>query len=435
MRKPSSSGRSVSFGSSGDAVGIPADQSPPSWVGSVAFCGWLYKRGAGYRPTSSVLTGKKQKTFNQILQKVKGNKEKARYFVLHGGSLLYFQSTPDTLEEVKLKVECKGNVDLHDVTAILTFNDEPTSFALQTRARTFHFRAVTPSGVVAWVESLHEMVDSLSAGDGSSKTMARGAAMLNSSPFDLVTAAQCVTMAMEHSITGKASSAADGGGAGSGSSSPRRLPSIPPTPLSAISAADCGAENVTGNVEGTSPGLISVFAPKVFTALRAHWGCTEQAFEHSICHSTLNAAGGGAGRSGSLFFFSWDQHFVTKSISKAEVLVLQQMLLEYVQHVQKYPNTMLPRFLSLIQVQISAKTAIYAMTMTNVFDTPLPLHHKFDMKGSSVGRHTKDSAAEECVSIEGHVPTLKDINFTQSALQVRPLRVASLALLSPACTM
>ena len=73
---------------------------------------------------------------------------------------------------------------------------------------------------------------------------------------------------------------------------------------------------------------------------------------------------------------------MTKSITKQEVLVLQAMLLEYVQHVYKYPNTMLPRFLSLVQVQISAKQAIYAVTMTNVFDTPLPLHHKFDMKVS-----------------------------------------------------
>jgi hypothetical protein len=381
MRKPagrdSTLQRGVSFGAAAAEAMIPSDSKAPSWASSVAHCGWLYKRGAGYRPTSSAMTGQKKKTIGQMLQKVKGTKEKARYFVLTTADLLYFPAVPGQIEEVTEKTECRGGVDLHEVTAILTFADEPTSFALQTPARTYHFRAENAEIKMMWVNKLQQQVDAFSApasagGDGaadgdaderSSSMVKEG--MLKSSPFESTTPAECVTRAMKHSIRrARSSSASDG-------ATPRASTSTAHPSLDAIGEAECADEAFTSNAEGTEPGLISTFAPGVFGALRSHWGCTDRAFEHSLCYQTLTAAGGGAGRSGSLFFFSWDQHFVTKSITKQEVLVLQAMLLEYVQHVNKYPNTMLPRFLSLVQVQISAKQAIYAVTMTNVFDTPV----------------------------------------------------------------
>ena len=299
MRKPagrdSTLPRGVSFGATAADTLIPADTKQPSWASSVAHCGWLYKRGAGYRPTSSAMTGIKKKTLGQMLQKVKGNKEKARYFVLTTADLLYFPAVPGRIEEVTERTECRGGVDLHEVTAILTFADEPSSFALQTPARTYHFRAESAEITAAWVNKLQRQVDAFSApasaaegdADERSSSMVKEG-MLMSSPFDSTTPAECVTQAMKHSIrrarsSSSSSSASDG--ATPRASTPRA--STAQLSLDVIGEAECGEEAFTSNAEGTEPGLISTFAPGVFGALRSHWGCTDRAFEHSLCYQTL----------------------------------------------------------------------------------------------------------------------------------------------------
>jgi len=58
---------------------------------------------------------------------------------------------------------------------------------------------------------------------------------------------------------------------------------------------------------------------------------------------------------------------------------------------------------------MTSREKLYFVVMANMFNTPFPIHHKYDLKGSWVGRETTAEAPGQC---------LKDVDFTKSKMKI-----------------
>ena len=61
----------------------------------------------------------------------------------------------------------------------------------------------------------------------------------------------------------------------------------------------------------------------------------------------------------------------------------------YLQYCHSNPKTHLPRFYACVSVSgldPKSSTPERYVLMTNVFDSPLPVHARYDLKGSTIGR-------------------------------------------------
>ena len=96
------------------------------------------------------------------------------------------------------------------------------------------------------------------------------------------------------------------------------------------------------------------------------------------------------GKSGSFFYYSSDGKYMVKTITHTEHLFFRRILEKYYSHMVQNPDTMLVRFLGAHQIRQGKHSkmvkSIYFVLMGNIFDTPLKIHRRYDLKGSWVGR-------------------------------------------------
>ncbi|KAG2488884.1 hypothetical protein HYH03_012678 [Edaphochlamys debaryana] len=130
------------------------------------------------------------------------------------------------------------------------------------------------------------------------------------------------------------------------------------------------------------------YAPSTFRRLRESAGLDASSYMLSLCsdHALRHLAS--PGKSGSFFFLSQDERFFVKTMARCELEVLLAMLPAYHRHVEDHPHTLLSRFFGLHAVTTPSGRKFRFVVMSNIFRTPLPLpvHLKFDLKGSTLGR-------------------------------------------------
>eukprot|EP01103_Thecamoeba_quadrilineata_P013151 TRINITY_DN3560_c0_g1_i4.p1 TRINITY_DN3560_c0_g1~~TRINITY_DN3560_c0_g1_i4.p1 ORF type:complete len:623 (+),score=94.12 TRINITY_DN3560_c0_g1_i4:552-2420(+) len=150
------------------------------------------------------------------------------------------------------------------------------------------------------------------------------------------------------------------------------------------------------------------YAPRVFRRLRKMAGVTEDEYLISLGLeqvlgnflignlSTLSVKPS-EGKSGSLFFYSWNGSFLVKTISRFEKSTLLKMLPAYFQYLEQNPRSLLTRFLGFFKLN----KHIF-IVMGNILDpeTPFPPNQIFDLKGSTYGRQ---SSSKQSIK--------KDLNF------------------------
>ena len=175
-------------------------------------------------------------------------------------------------------------------------------------------------------------------------------------------------------------------------------------------------EYVAPNVKATSCDdvLAADYAPDVFYSLRQLFGVSEYSYQRSLCKDSLLGSDTGAGASGSIFFLSFDNRYIVKSLPKKELDKLRAILLEYHQHMIKYPNSLLPKFLGLYKIKIGKKWR-RVVVMNNAFYTPFEVHQKYDLKGSTVSRTVSDEK-QAAAAEKGKTAVLKDSNLQTSVL-------------------
>jgi len=146
------------------------------------------------------------------------------------------------------------------------------------------------------------------------------------------------------------------------------------------------------------------FCPDVFEDLRMRWNIDDNDMLNSILEG-LSGGGEGDGKSGMLFFTSKDKKYVIKTLKKVELDFFQSFLHDYAIHMSTNPNSLICRFMGVFKVlrRLDNDPMIFVV-MNNVFDTPLPIDSKFDLKGSTRNRIVSPSKVKA-----GTVG--KDLNF------------------------
>ncbi|KAJ3105392.1 Phosphatidylinositol 5-phosphate 4-kinase type-2 alpha [Phlyctochytrium planicorne] len=145
--------------------------------------------------------------------------------------------------------------------------------------------------------------------------------------------------------------------------------------------------------------------------LRKSFGYSTEAIRRSLSNPCLAELT--EGKSESVFLKTSDGKFLFKTVRGNEADNLKHILPDYLAYCQKNHDTFLPKYLGLYSFEIVSRPSsgnfqssysslptkddaiLSALTrhftvvlMANVFDSDLPIHRKFDFKGSAVGRQT-----------------------------------------------
>ncbi|XP_072775635.1 phosphatidylinositol 5-phosphate 4-kinase type-2 gamma isoform X2 [Taeniopygia guttata] len=142
------------------------------------------------------------------------------------------------------------------------------------------------------------------------------------------------------------------------------------------------------------------YCPQVFRNLRERFGVDDQDYQVSLARCPPRGAGGGR-----RLLLSADRTLVLKELSSEDVADVHGLLARYHQYVvQCHGHTLLPRFLGMYRVSVDSEDT-YLLVMRNLFSHRLPVHRKYDLKGSLVDREASDKEKGK------ELPTLKDVDF------------------------
>lgn len=166
------------------------------------------------------------------------------------------------------------------------------------------------------------------------------------------------------------------------------------------------------------------FAPLVFQRIRTSFGINQDEYLHSVGPEQLlgNMVLGNLsslselsseGKSGAFFYYTADGKYMMKTVTQQEHSLLSRMLKAYYDHITQNPGTLIVRFLGLHCLSLkrenkgrflSSAEKLHFVVMGNMFNTPLEIHRRYDLKGSWVGRQTSAENFDPSVA-------LKDVDF------------------------
>jgi hypothetical protein len=94
-----------------------------------------------------------------------------------------------------------------------------------------------------------------------------------------------------------------------------------------------------------------IYAPMAFRYFRDLFGIQPDDFLISMCDSPLKELSN-AGASGSIFYLTLDDEFITKTVQHKEAEFLQKLLPGYYMNLNQNPRTLLPKFFGLYCYQV-----------------------------------------------------------------------------------
>ncbi|KAK3525340.1 hypothetical protein QTP86_030051 [Hemibagrus guttatus] len=147
------------------------------------------------------------------------------------------------------------------------------------------------------------------------------------------------------------------------------------------------------------------YAPIAFRYFREMFGIRSDDYLYSLCNDPLIELSN-PGASGSLFYVSSDDEFIIKTVQHKEAEFLQKLLPGYFMNLNQNKRTLLPKFYGLYCIQAGGKN-IRLVVMNNLLPCAVPMHLKYDLKGSTYKRRA--SPKERMKSL----PTYKDLDFIQ----------------------
>lgn len=155
---------------------------------------------------------------------------------------------------------------------------------------------------------------------------------------------------------------------------------------------------------------VKEYCPIVFRNLRERFGIDDQDYMNSL---TKQPSGTDSpGRSGARMLLSHDKRYFIKTLVQEEVEQMHHLLKQYHQHiVEVHAQTLLPHYLGMYRITVN-DVETYLVVMRNVFSPRLPLHKKYDLKGSTVDRCASDKEKAKVL------PTLKDNDFVEDGMKL-----------------
>ncbi|KAK9512890.1 hypothetical protein O3M35_001205 [Rhynocoris fuscipes] len=147
------------------------------------------------------------------------------------------------------------------------------------------------------------------------------------------------------------------------------------------------------------------YAPIAFRYFRDLFGIQPDDFLISFCSSPLRELSN-PGASGSIFYLTADDEFIIKTVQHKEGEFLQKLLPGYYMNLNQNPRTLLPKFFGLYCYQCNHKN-IRIVAMNNLLPSSIPMHQKYDLKGSTYKRKASKSERNK------KSPTYKDLDFME----------------------
>ncbi|XP_051577828.1 phosphatidylinositol 4-phosphate 5-kinase type-1 alpha [Myxocyprinus asiaticus] len=157
------------------------------------------------------------------------------------------------------------------------------------------------------------------------------------------------------------------------------------------------------------------YAPIAFRYFRELFGIRPDDYLYSLCNDPLIELSN-PGASGSIFYVTSDDEFIIKTVQHKEAEFLQKLLPGYFMNLNQNKRTLLPKFYGLYCVQSGGKN-IRIVVMNNLLPRSVPMHLKYDMKGSTYKRRASPKEREKVI------PTYKDLDFIQDmpeGIQLEP---------------
>lgn len=147
------------------------------------------------------------------------------------------------------------------------------------------------------------------------------------------------------------------------------------------------------------------YAPVAFRYFRDLFGIKPEDFLESFCTEPLRELSN-PGASGSVFYLTYDDEFIIKTVQHKEAEFLQKLLPGYYMNLNQNPRTLLPKFFGLYCYICGGKN-VRTVVMNNLLPTSIKMHEKYDLKGSTYKRKAnKYERGKES-------PTYKDLDFME----------------------
>lgn len=181
--------------------------------------------------------------------------------------------------------------------------------------------------------------------------------------------------------------------------------------------------------EDIPPRLVDVkaYAPHEFRRLRSRFGISEVEYLKSILETgpfvSFQSNSKGAARSGGIFYFTRDGSYMIKTIKRAEVHALLQMLPKYFHFMRRNGRkSLLTRICGMYEAKFEDSDQTFTFVVTNsVFpaEGARIITERFDLKGSTLGR--------ECSEVErlskGNSAVLKDLDLAKEVELTRSFQL------------
>ena len=127
---------------------------------------------------------------------------------------------------------------------------------------------------------------------------------------------------------------------------------------------------------------------ELFEANNLSMRLLEQSLSPELNSDRLFEAGEGAGKSGSIFFFSHDNKYVVKTMNKKELDVFLKFIPNYVEHHKRNPRSLLGKIFGVFTIKRTGMCDVHVVLMENViqFKNKANLKYIYDLKGSTHSR-------------------------------------------------
>lgn len=133
----------------------------------------------------------------------------------------------------------------------------------------------------------------------------------------------------------------------------------------------------------TPPVLFHDYSPLTFERLRNLQGISSDAYLESMSHTTQERFS--EGKSGAFLYFTHDRRYIVKTCTTGELKFLLHILPKYEEFMTEFPESLINLISGAHSITMYNKVVNFIVIQT-AFDTDLPIHDRYDLKGSWYGR-------------------------------------------------
>uniref|UniRef100_A0A8C5SN02 Phosphatidylinositol-4-phosphate 5-kinase like 1 n=1 Tax=Laticauda laticaudata TaxID=8630 RepID=A0A8C5SN02_LATLA len=155
------------------------------------------------------------------------------------------------------------------------------------------------------------------------------------------------------------------------------------------------------------------YAAPVFSRFRQYLGMADTDFQMSLTCESAYLQFISNSKSQADFFLTFDKRFFLKTQRKREIRFLLTNLSKYLDHMERYPHSILVKFLGVYSIIAPQEKKRYFIIMQSVFYPHERITERYDIKGCQVGRWT-----EPTVDSSEVIMVFKDNDFGNKVISL-----------------